>query len=387
MPTIEPIAHEAVTVPLQCDIPAGLGQDPVSGPVSVPAGGEEAPAAPTPCPRCGAKLINPGSLGWCMKCGYCKSLEEESAKVLPKEAVKKASSLGIIEALATLKHVPDWVWTLLAGAVVIVVISFGAHVMLPPNSYPRALWSTLVIAGCVMTVFIVQIWLMVELAPKDEENRLSPWQLLWIFPARLWKHAFKRLPETRRQISIGAWAWVGIKCTIVIVGGMDFWYQYYQPKKIAGRGLQDAVAAVEAAADNRKSLEESIEDFAGKGSDLIKKKTEDKTDRRPAMECVIIGYTVDDADGKLAALIIATIKDDSLTFAGVVHRGLTPEVAEELQTRFAKLVRPNPFIRGLRIPNAVWVKPEVFCEVQQSGWTTDGTLNDARFKALLAARR
>src|SRR5437867_13372344 len=61
-----------------------------------------AAAAPevVPGPRCGGKLVNPGSLGWCMKCGYCKSLEEESAKkVLPTIAPARPSPLGIVECL------------------------------------------------------------------------------------------------------------------------------------------------------------------------------------------------------------------------------------------------------------------------------------------------
>src|SRR5260370_36875121 len=37
---------------------------------------EAAPVVPSPldCPRCGGKLMNPDSLGWCAKCGYCRSL-------------------------------------------------------------------------------------------------------------------------------------------------------------------------------------------------------------------------------------------------------------------------------------------------------------------------
>src|SRR5262249_36150457 len=27
------------------------------------------------CPKCGTKLINPENLGWCRKCGYCRSIE------------------------------------------------------------------------------------------------------------------------------------------------------------------------------------------------------------------------------------------------------------------------------------------------------------------------
>ena len=34
---------------------------------------------PAICPRCKGKLINPQELGWCPKCGYCRSLEKDKA--------------------------------------------------------------------------------------------------------------------------------------------------------------------------------------------------------------------------------------------------------------------------------------------------------------------
>src|SRR6266704_3570259 len=55
-------------------------------------------AAKLTCPRCGGKLINPESLGWCRACGYCSSLEEERAKaVLPPTKPRQASLFGAVE--------------------------------------------------------------------------------------------------------------------------------------------------------------------------------------------------------------------------------------------------------------------------------------------------
>src|SRR5258708_5838541 len=76
---------------------------------------DAAPAAPqtpaaAPCPRCGAKLINPESLGWCSKCGYCRTIEEEKV-ILPKDgsaAGAKSSPFGIVEFLQLLGRIPRW---------------------------------------------------------------------------------------------------------------------------------------------------------------------------------------------------------------------------------------------------------------------------------------
>ncbi len=349
----------------------------------------EAPPADVPCPRCGTKLVNPGSLGWCMKCGYCQSLEEEGAKkVQAALAPKKPSPLGILECIQLLSKVPDWVWQFLIGAAVIVVGAFAANFFLPPDPHiNRALFSTITVGISVLVVFIVQIWLMVELAPKDEENRLSPWQLLWVFPVGLWRYAFRRLPETRNQVTVGMWAWVAIKCAVLLIGGLDFWFQYYKPKKIASRGLQDAVAAAAAMADGQnKSLEDSVKDLAGKADDLTKKK-DDKVDKRPTEQCVILGYTVHPETNKLNGLILGITPQGDLVYAGTVKTGFTDEVIEEMMKRFAKLVRPTPIIRSLKIADAIWLKPEVFCEVHRTGVDKDGMLVQPNFKALMAGKQ
>src|SRR5947209_18438152 len=36
---------------------------------------------PDRCPKCQGPLVSPETLGWCQKCGYCRSLEEDKARV------------------------------------------------------------------------------------------------------------------------------------------------------------------------------------------------------------------------------------------------------------------------------------------------------------------
>ena len=105
------------------------------------------------------------------------------------------------------------------------------------------------------------------------------------------------------------------------------------------------------------------------------------------MQCVIIGYTVEDdkerRGEKVSSLVLATVVDARLKFAGSVRRGLTPQASDELLKRLAPLVQPDSFLPSLRMPGVVWIKPQVFCEVHQSGADADGRLQEPRFKELL----
>ena len=123
------------------------------------------------------------------------------------------------------------------------------------------------------------------------------------------------------------------------------------------------------------------QDLTGKKKDEKGKEAE-KVDPRPTAECVVIGYVLADDGESLGGLVVATLREDKLTYAGVVERGLTPETGKELLARLKKLHREEPLIRNLNL-KAIWVKPSVFCEVHQSGMDEQGRLRDPKFKAIL----
>src|SRR5581483_10983859 len=248
------------------------------------------------CPRCGNKLINPDGLGWCSKCGYCKSLEEGAAKMeLPAAATRKPSALGAMEFIELLQRLPKWFWVLVSGTAVIAVLSFAGNLLLPKSSFPRALVSTLELVIGLLALLGTQIWALVLIAPDDEN--LGPKDA--VISVRLWSLTFARLPEMCKQVWMGGWAGAAMLSAVFLVGGFDYWYQFYKPKKIAQKSLLAAVAEAAKDKGKDKSLEESIEDFANT-QDLTKKKDEGKddknkvvVDKRPTEQCVIIGYTID----------------------------------------------------------------------------------------------
>jgi hypothetical protein len=84
--------------------------------------------------------------------------------------------------------------------------------------------------------------------------------------------------------------------------------------------------------------------------------------------------------GQPPGLVLAKLRDGQLAFAGVVRSGLNrmPDVLD----RLSKIGRTRPLVEGLNL-DAVWVRPEVFCEVHQSGSNDKGEFVDPALKGLI----
>jgi hypothetical protein len=77
---------------------------------------------------------------------------------------------------------------------------------------------------------------------------------------------------------------------------------------------------------------------------------------------------------------LARLHQGQLTFAGVVRDKMSQK--PELLDRLSKLGTARPAVEGLDI-KAVWVRPELFCEVHQSGEDDKGKLVDPSMKSLV----
>ena len=95
----------------------------------------------------------------------------------------------------------------------------------------------------------------------------------------------------------------------------------------------------------------------------------------------MIGY-LPDKDGSPASLVLATLRDGKLTYAGTVTNGVGKEQAPALMKKFAALATNASLVSDVDV-KAIWVRPEVFCEVHQSGFNAKGLLVDPRFKAVI----
>jgi ATP-dependent DNA ligase len=88
------------------------------------------------------------------------------------------------------------------------------------------------------------------------------------------------------------------------------------------------------------------------------------------LACVIVGYTT--GRHGLDSLLVASLHQGNLRYAGHLRRGLTRPVQADLGRRLAERRRSEPIVACPQ--PALWVEPEVYCLVQCFGWTPSGQL-------------
>jgi hypothetical protein len=330
------------------------------------------------CPRCGGKLISPDSLGWCPKCRYCRSLEEDAPQFdLVNKVAAKTSPLGMMEFMDLFSKLPQWSWVLGVGALLIVIISLASKFVLPATCLGRALWSTIQLGIGLLGLLAAQVWALIVLAPEDD--RLGPKDLF--LATRLWSLTLKRLPQMARQVWVGAWSVSAMVCAVLLVGGLSYWARYYKPQRLAEKNLIAAAAALARGKESAKDLVESVEDFAAK-QDLTKNKEEKKPPvKQEKIQCVILGYILG-PEKELAEVVLGVLHNDEIRYAGRVKNGFSQDNSAELLARLKPLTMESSLIPGLRF-QAIWVKPQLFCEILQSGYDDFGHLKDPKFSGLL----
>ncbi len=107
-------------------------------------------------------------------------------------------------------------------------------------------------------------------------------------------------------------------------------------------------------------------------------------------EFVIAGYTRGQGRraGRLGALVLAVWQGGRLEYVGNCGTGFTDRDVDELTARLRSLERPTPSFEQVppmpkvRRSNAVWVEPELVCEVEFREWTHDGRLRAPSFQGL-----
>jgi hypothetical protein len=354
---------------------------------------DEAPATLEPepeldltiCPRCHGKLVNPQELGWCPKCGYCRSLEKDKATArLVKEAPPTHSAFNRFGEMGEMiGKIPGWGWTTAAGACAIVALACVTNHYLPPvDSLARALIGLIGVVATLVVFLCLNLWSLFLLGANDEN--IGPKHV--IFCAPIWRKICLRLPETRYPFCTGIWTLTVFFSALLIVGGFDYWWELYKPKRVAKTELLTAVTALSKAADENKSLTEAVEDFAKK-QDLAnkldpKKKVEDSA--KITTQCVIVGYTLD-GENKLSGLVVGALLSDRVRYAGIVKKGWDERQEAEMLTALEPLIQPKSYIPGLNI-KAIWVKPEVFCEVEHQDFDKEQHFIASQFKSILTGK-
>lgn len=119
-----------------------------------------------------------------------------------------------------------------------------------------------------------------------------------------------------------------------------------------------------------------------------------KTELR--QEVVIGGFTKNEGTSKkFSSLLVGVFKDKKLVFTGKIGTGFTDKLQKELMKKFQPLIIPDsPFVHEPDVnqpsrfrPNpphaeAIWLKPELICEVSYREMTKDGVMRHPSFRGL-----
>lgn len=282
-------------------------------------------------------------------------------------------------------HLLPWYAWLVIGSVAAVLVASAAVRIVLAESALRTTWSLwqLAIGAC-----LFGLCHLINFIKLTSDNTDTGMPDVIMKPLKIWANAARSLPSRLPFFNVGMMSLAAVVGSFAIIGGLPYerlidWGIKEPPKQNLMAAVMDQ--AKKAKGDD-KSMEEAVEDFAGKGNVDDLQPKDDKPEPTPRLrtDCVIIGYRAYEEDGRLHTLILAGEFKGKLRYAGNVRPELSDEELVELAQALSAIRMKRSFVPLTGI-EANWVKPIVTCRVTFDKQMKDGRLSNMEWRKLLGS--
>lgn len=331
------------------------------------------------CEKCGAGIQSKESLV-CRRCGWYASIGsyveiDQAWEDIPEAQPQEVPSFKM----------PDWAWVMIGCVTAVVAESIAARVLTTEGSAERTTWSVtqLFLGGslavvCHLTAFILLM------------REVSDAQLLDIIlkPIKPWILRVHELPTYQWITHTAVSSLVAVLMSVIVIGGIPYerlldWGFNKPVKKDLMGAIMDETKKVEG---EEKSLEEAVQDFAGKAdADNMDKKPKAKPSTEPKErkqdDCVIIGYR-ENAEGLPYVILLAGENYGKLQYVGQFTPQLSIKELRDLSDKLADIKAFEPFVK-VQMEGVTWVKPKIACRVSYARKGKKGGLFDIKLESIL----
>lgn len=274
--------------------------------------------------------------------------------------------------------VPPWAWAFAATTAGVIGVNIALRFAATAAPASRALISvTELLAG--LSIACAAHIVCFALQSADDAD-LGLFDLV-LRPFKPWARLAADLPRRLWLLNTANGAATAALAAVLIVGGVPFERLLdWNIKARATPSLVGAIVAQAGPADDGGSLEGAIGDFTDSAALAGDDQREAEPAPRRKLDCLIFGYR-QDAEGRLAALLLAAERAGGLEYIGVVRPRLDAEESARLVEGLSKLPATRPIVRTSQSAN--WVQARFACRATYTEWPRDGRPKDLRWDELL----